>query len=248
MSSIRSGLRTIAALNAINGWIPVYRRPVALIAVISTPFSFLFFIYLFGGPSKILIGAIGGLLFTIVNAATMLQTDLLFYKLDLKFQQIVASTPVSPMLYTFGLATGNIIFTLPGIAIFFGIIIFESDVSAASVLVMIGALFATWAIFSMISYLVSTRIREMRDIWPISVMFSILFGVVPPIYYSISSLPVALQYVAYIVPTTWAAILMKGAVSGSFSSIALPALLYVVEMIGIIIVTARVASWKRNRI
>lgn len=247
-SSIIPQLRTIAALNAINGWIPAYRRPLALIAVISTPFSFLFFIYLFGGPSKILIGAIGGLLFTIVNSATMLQTDLLFYKLDLKFQQIVASTPVTPLMYTFGLATGNIIFTLPGIAIFFVIIVLASHISVSSVLIIIGALLATWAIFSMFSYLVSTRIREMRDIWPISVMFSILFGVVPPIYYPVSALPQILQYVAYIVPTTWAAILMKGAIAGEFHSILVPALIYVVEMIGVILVTSKLANWKRNRI
>lgn len=241
-------MRTVLALNALNGWIPAYRRPISLVAVISTPFSFLFFIYLFGGPSKILIGAIGGLLFTIVNSATMLQTDILFYKLDLKFQQIVASTPVSPLLYTFGLATGNIIFTLPGIAIFFVIIIIESHITLIPVLIMIGALLATWLIFSLLSYLVSTRIREMRDIWPISVMFSILFGVVPPIYYSVTSLPQVLQYVAYIVPTTWAAILMKGAVFGEIHGIVVPAMIYFVEMVGVVIVTSRIASWKRNRI
>jgi len=243
-----SQIRAVIALNAINGWIPAYRRPIALAAVISTPFSFLFFIYLFGGPSKILIAAIGGLLFTIVNSATMLQTDLLFYKLDLKFQQIVASTPVGPLLYTFGLATGNIIFTLPGIAIFFVIIVLVSHVSAASILVIIGALFTTWAIFSMFSYLVSTRIREMTDIWPISVMFSILFGVVPPIYYPITSLPLFLQYVAYLVPTSWAAILMKGAIAGDFHSILIPGIIYTAEMIGVILVTAKLANWKRNRI
>lgn len=241
-------VRTVVALNALNGWIPAYRRPISLLAVISTPFSFLFFIYLFGGPSKILIGAIGGLLFTIVNSATMLQTDILFYKLDLKFQQIVASTPISPLLYTFGLATGNIIFTLPGIAIFFVIIILESHLTVLPVLIMIGSLGATWLIFSLLSYLVSTRIREMRDIWPISVMFSILFGVVPPIYYSITALPVALQYVAYIVPTTWAAILMKGAVSGELHGILYPGIIYLIEMIGVVLVTSRIASWKRNRI
>lgn len=243
-----SQLRAIVALNAINGWIPVYRRPIALAAVISTPFSFLFFIYLFGGPSKILIASVGGLLFTIVNAATMLQTDLLFYKLDLKFQQIVASTTVSPLLYTFGLATGNIIFTLPGIAIFFIIIVTVSHIPVTSVLIIIGTLMATWAIFSMFSYLVSTRIREMRDIWPISVMFSILFGVVPPIYYSITSLPVALQYVAYLVPTSWAAIIMKGTIAGDLQGILIPALIYLAEMIGVILVTSKVANWKRNRI
>lgn len=243
-----SYLRTVVALNAINGWIPAYRRPISLVAVISTPFSFLFFIYLFGGPSKILIASIGGLLFTIVNSATMLQTDLLFYKLDLKFQQIVASTRISPLLYTFGLATGNIIFTLPGIAIFFAIIIILSHISLAAILIVTGALLATWAIFSMLSYLISTRIREMRDIWPISVMFSILFGVVPPIYYSVSSLPVPLQYVAYIVPTTWAAEIMKGAVAGNFAPIHIASLVYTIEMIGVILVTWKVASWKRNRI
>lgn len=240
-------LRAIASLNVINGMIPVYRRPLALVAVLSTPFSFLFFIYLFGGPSKILIGSIGGLLFTTVNSATMLQTDLLFYKLDLKFQQIVASTPTQPLIYTIGLATGNVVFTLPAIAIFFVIVILKSNISILGILVTVLALFITWVIFSMFSFLVSTRIREMRDIWPISVMFSIIFGVVPPIYYSVTVLPTYLQYVAYIVPTTFGAEIMKGAISMNFSSIALPLAIYIVEMLGVLAFTYKFSSWKRSR-
>lgn len=239
--------RAISSMVMANGWIPLWRRPMALIAVISTPFSFLFFIYLFGGASKILIGAIGGVLFTIVNAATMLQTDLLFYKLDLKFQQIVASTPVKPLVYTFGLATGNIVFTLPGLAIFMIIIVWQAHVSVLQVLSIIGVLMVTWVIFSMFSFLVSTRVREMRDIWPISVMFSIIFGVVPPIYYSISALPGPLQYVAYIVPTTWAAILLKGIVLDGFSGTAIPALVFTIEMFGVLAFTSKFSDWRRNR-
>lgn len=219
----------------------------ALLAVISTPFSFLFFIYLFGGASKLLIGAIGGVLFTIVNAATMLQTDLLFYKLDLKFQQIVASTPVKPLVYTFGLALGNIVFTLPGLAIFMVIIMWQSQITVLQVLSIIGVLLVTWVIFSMFSFLVSTRVREMRDIWPISVMFSIIFGVVPPIYYSINALPATIQYVAYIVPTTWAAILLKGIILNNFAGTEVPAIVFVIEMLGVLAFTSKFSDWRRNR-
>ena len=244
---MKAAFSAISSLTIANGIIPLWRRPVALIAVISTPFSFLFFIYLFGGPSKILIGAIGGILFTIVNASTMLQTDLLFYKLDLKFQQMVASSPVKPMIYTIGLATGNIVFTLPGLAIFMAIIIYESHIGVLQVLAIIGTLVVTWTIFSMFSFLVSTRVREMRDIWPISVMFSIIFGVVPPIYYSISVLPGAMRYVAYIVPTTWAAILLKGIVLQNFAGVAIPAFIYVAEMLGVLAFTSRFSDWRLNR-
>lgn len=239
--------RALSSLVVANGFIPLWRRPMALIAVISTPFSFLFFIYLFGGESKLLIGAIGGILFTIVNASTMLQTDLLFYKLDLKFQQIVASTPVKPLVYTFGLALGNIVFTLPGLSIFMIIIVLQAHVNLLQILSIIGVLIVTWVIFSMFSFLVSTRIREMRDIWPISVMFSIIFGVVPPIYYSISSLPGPVQYVAYIVPTTWAAILLKGIVLNGFAGTAVAALVFVLEMLGVLAFTNRFSDWRRNR-
>ena len=244
---IKQAFRAISSLTITNGIIPLWRRPISLIAVISTPFSFLFFIYLFGGPSKILIGAIGGVLFTIVNASTMLQTDLLFYKLDLKFQQMVASSPVKPMIYTIGLATGNIVFTLPGLVIFMIIIVYESHIGILQVLAIIATLMVTWTIFSMFSFLVSTRVREMRDIWPISVMFSIIFGVVPPIYYSISVLPTAVQYLAYLVPTTWAAILLKGIVLDGFAGIAIPALIYIAEMIGVLAFTSKFSDWRLNR-
>ncbi len=244
---MKNQIRAISSLNAINGFYPLLRRPFALVAVLSTPFSFLFFIYLFGGPSKILIASLGGLLFTIVNAATMLQTDLLFYKLDLKFQQMIAASPVSPMAYTIGLATGNILFTLPGLVIFMAIVIYVSHIGILQILALSATLLVTWIIFSMFSFLVSTRVREMRDIWPISVMFSIIFGVIPPIYYPISILPPEIQYIAYMVPTTWAALILKGIIYTGFSSVALPSVVFVLEMTGVLAFTYRFSDWKNNR-
>jgi ABC-2 type transport system permease protein len=244
---LKNQIRSISSLNAINGLYPLLRRPFALVAILSTPFSFLFFIYLFGGPSKILIASLGGLLFTIVNAATMLQTDLLFYKLDLKFQQMIAASPISPMTYTIGLATGNILFTLPGLVIFMAIVIYVSHIGVLQILALSATLLVTWIIFSMFSFLVSTRVREMRDIWPISVMFSIIFGVIPPIYYPISILPQEVQYVAYMVPTTWAALILKGIIYTGFSSIVFPSVVFVLEMIGVLAFTYRFSDWKNNR-
>ncbi|MCL4336620.1 MAG: ABC transporter permease [Candidatus Thermoplasmatota archaeon] len=244
---MKNQIRSISSLNAINGLYPLLRRPFALVAILSTPFSFLFFIYLFGGPSKILIASLGGLLFTIVNAATMLQTDLLFYKLDLKFQQMIAASPISPMTYTIGLATGNILFTLPGLVIFMAIVIYVSHIGVLQILALSATLLVTWIIFSMFSFLVSTRVREMRDIWPISVMFSIIFGVIPPIYYPISILPQEVQYVAYMVPTTWAALILKGIIYTGFSSIVFPSVVFVLEMIGVLAFTYRFSDWKNNR-
>ncbi|MCL6089983.1 MAG: ABC transporter permease [Candidatus Thermoplasmatota archaeon] len=244
---MKNQIRSISSLNAINGLYPLLRRPFALVAILSTPFSFLFFIYLFGGPSKILIASLGGLLFTIVNAATMLQTDLLFYKLDLKFQQMIAASPISPMTYTIGLATGNILFTLPGLVIFMAIVIYVSHIGVLQILALSATLLVTWIIFSMFSFLVSTRVREMRDIWPISVMFSIIFGVIPPIYYPISILPQEVQYVAYMVPTTWAALILKGIIYTGFSSIVFPSVVFVLEMIGVLAFTYKFSDWKNNR-
>ena len=244
---MKNQIRSISSLNAINGLYPLLRRPFALVAILSTPFSFLFFIYLFGGPSKILIASLGGLLFTIVNAATMLQTDLLFYKLDLKFQQMIAASPISPMTYTIGLATGNILFTLPGLVIFMAIVIYVSHIGVLQILALSATLLVTWIIFSMFSFLVSTRVREMRDIWPISVMFSIIFGVIPPIYYPISILPQEVQYVAYMVPTTWAALILKGIIYTGFSSIVFPSVVFVLEIIGVLAFTYRFSDWKNNR-
>jgi ABC-type multidrug transport system permease subunit len=87
----------------------------------------------------------------------------------------------------------------------------------------------------------------MRDIWPISVMFSIIFGVVPPIYYSISVLPAPVEYFAYIVPTTWAAILLKGIVIHDFAGVALPALVFLVEMFCVLGFTSQFSDWRHNR-
>ncbi|MCL4329495.1 MAG: ABC transporter permease [Candidatus Thermoplasmatota archaeon] len=247
-SNSLKNLRALESLMKLNGMIPIYRRPLALVAILSTPFSFLFFVDIFSNGTQLLAGSIGGLIFTMINAATMLQSDLLFGKIDLKFQQMVSTTGISPLTYVLGMASGDIIFILPGAVFFLAAIIYLASAGIIAVLLILASAFLTWLFFSLLSYLISRRVREMREIWPISVIFGIVFAVLPPIYYSIYSIPVPVRYIAYLVPTTFAALIIKGAVAGSLVSVVIPMAIYALETLGMIFFATRVSDWRQKNI
>ncbi len=241
-------LRALESLMKLNGLIPIYRRPLALVAILSTPFSFLFFVDIFSDGTQLLAGSIGGLIFTVINAATMLQSDLLFGKIDLKFQQMVSTTGISPLTYVLGMASGDIVFILPGAVFFLAVILYLSSAGILAILLIVASAFLTWVFFSLLSYLISRKVREMREIWPISVIFGIVFAVLPPIYYSVYSIPIPVRYLAYIIPTTFAALIIKDAVAGAFFSVLIPLLIYVAETLAMIFFATRISDWRQRTI
>ena len=247
-TSIIRDIRAWQSFTMLNGLIPIYRRPLALVAILSTPLSFLFFVDIFSHGTQLLVGSIGGLIFTVINAATMLQSDLLFGKIDLKFQQMIATTGISPLVYVMGMATGDIVFILPGAIFFLGVIVYLTPVTVLDVALIIFAAFLTWVFFSLFSYMISRKVREMREIWPISVIFGIVFAVIPPIYYSLGSIPAPFQYFAYLVPTTFAALIIKDAVANSLGSIPLPLIVYFVETVLMVIFATRISDWRQQTI
>ena len=240
-------LRAVHGLMMVNGFIPLHRRPLALVAILSTPFSFLFFIYIFGHAQALLAGCIGGLIFTVINSATMLQSDLLFFKIDLKFQQIAVSSGISPLNYVIGMASGNMLFMLPGLVFFMTMIVYLTPLTVIAGIMIVATVLVTWLMFSLISYLISTRIREMKDIWPVSVIFSILFAVIPPIYYSVESLPLPYRYVAYAVPTTFSALIIKNSVSLNLAGALIYFAIFATEAAAVIIITYLFADWRTGR-
>src|SRR2546422_461116 len=84
-----------------------------------------------------------------------------------------------------------------------GALIVFVDILAADLL-------AVWAVSSTIGYVVSTLFKDMKTIWPYSALLTNLFGILPPVFYRFSSVPVAWRSVVLVLPTSAAAVLVNG--------------------------------------
>src|SRR5438034_878816 len=72
-------------------------------------------------------------------------------------------------------------------------------------------LLAVWAVSSTIGYVVSTLFKDMKTIWPYSALLTNLFGILPPVFYPLSKVPIEWRSLVLIVPTSAAAILVNAA-------------------------------------
>ncbi|MCI4371448.1 MAG: hypothetical protein L3J78_02250, partial [Thermoplasmata archaeon] len=68
-----------------------------------------------------------------------------------------------------------------------------------------------WAVSSTIGYVVSTLFRDMKAIWPYSALLTNLFGILPPVFYPLSSVPGEWRIAVLAVPTSAAAALVSAA-------------------------------------
>src|SRR5207302_224790 len=78
-------------------------------------------------------------------------------------------------------------------------------------LIVFVALLAAWAISSTIGYVVSTLFKDMKTIWPYSALLTNLFGILPPVFYPLSKVPIEWRSLVLFVPTSAAAILVNAA-------------------------------------
>ncbi len=216
-----SRARQIWSLVAMNGFVPMKRQPLYLVNTLTSPFSFLFFIAIVGGPSAIPFGVAGGMILTILSIGTSLQADMTHYKQDLKLQDMVVASPMGAGIYVTGMALSEFVYAIPGMTVFailsvlFGHYVFLGGVAVVVTLVLL------WVFASALGFTLATYLADVRETFVVSPIISLALTVIPPVYYPITRWPAFLRPVAYIFPTTWAANLVQGALGISASPLTL---------------------------
>src|SRR2546430_6531983 len=84
-------------------------------------------------------------------------------------------------------------------------------VSLGGWLVLIGCILTIWVLYSAIGIAVSSRLRSQREVWPVGNLLFTFLGILSPLYYPISILPPVWGEVARLLPATYAALLVQGA-------------------------------------
>jgi ABC-2 type transport system permease protein len=210
--SARHRFRSLFTLVQINGVIPIRTQPLALLSLLASPLSFLFFITVVSHGGLIAYGITGGMILTMLSVGTGLQSDLTHYRHDLKFQDIVVASPVEAPVYVAGMALSELVYSLPGLAVFVAFFVWEGLATPLSVLVLAGTLVLVWAFASALAFSLATWFQDVRETFLFSPLISLALTVLPPVYYPLSFLPSWAQTAAQFSPTTYAAQLVQGSV------------------------------------
>lgn len=208
----RHRLRTLGTLVVMNGVIPIRTQPLYLVNLLASPLSFLFFITIVSKGALVPYGITGGMILTMLSVGTGLQSDLTHYRHDLKFQDIVVASPVEAPVYVAGMALSELVYSLPGLALFVALFFFEGYATVTSLVILTGVLLLIWAFATALAFTLATYFEDVRETFLFSPLISLGLTVLPPVYYPLSSLPAWAQTVARFSPTTYAAQLVQGSV------------------------------------
>ncbi|MDV3278258.1 MAG: ABC transporter permease [Nitrososphaerales archaeon] len=206
-------LRTIGALTYYAGILPIIRIPTLLPFVFATPFTILFILFVTGRGDAIIYGLAGAMAMTVAQQGLILGADLTSFKIEHKFQAMVVASPVSAMTYMVAVALSELAFASPPLIILLIIIGYTvAGITAVSLLEILGVILLTWITTSSIGFFLSTYVLNTRTAFITISFLSILVSVLPPVFYPIQVIPSQFRWLAELVPTTHASILLQNAI------------------------------------
>ena len=200
--------RAILALTWLNGLLAIVRNPLWVISDLTPPLGILVMLSFLGREELIGYGIVGGLAMIFTHNGLGLMTDATFYRLELKFQDMVVASPVKSWSYMLGLALSGLLFSMPGTLTFLAILA-SLGLRIVDPVQMVLASIALWASSTSIGFTISTLFRDMREVWPTSSILIYSISVLPPVYYPYSLLPTWAQAPVLLIPTASGALLIQ---------------------------------------
>lgn len=209
-------LKSLWAIMFYLGFTPMFRNPLFIAFVFTSPFTLLFILFVASGGAALAYGLAGALTMVTAELGLFVGTDLASYKIQNKFQDIVVASPVTPLVYMFGVALSELIFGSPALLVLFGLMAWHG--SSVSVLAAtLGVVMLLWVATTAIGFFFSAYAPNTQNAFIINGFITTVLSVLPPVYYSISILPPALVPLAEVLPTTEAASLFQGAIGLGYS-------------------------------
>jgi ABC-2 type transport system permease protein len=198
------------------GWRWISRNPAVAITPVLLPFIFLYFLSLISPPSLLPLEIVGAMLFTMQNIGSWTLGDSAFWRIECSLQDMFVASPLSRIRYLFGIAFSNLIAMLPALTVLLVLLMYVGaqhgyPFTPLAGLALFAGLFTLWILFSSIGIAISSRIKTQREIWPVGNLTFTILGMLSPLYYPLSALPPLWQDVARFLPTTYAALLVQGA-------------------------------------
>lgn len=212
----RKTLRSLWAIMYYLGFTPMVRNPLFMAFVFSTPFTLLFILFVASNGTALPYGLAGALTMITTELGLFVGTDLASYKLQNRFQDIVVASPVSPLIYMFGVALSELIFGAPALLILFGLIA-EQGAAFGALVSCLGVVILLWVTATSLGFFFSAYAPNTQNAFIINGFITTMLSVLPPVYYSVKVLPAWLAPAAEVIPTTEASALFQGAIGLGYS-------------------------------
>jgi ABC-2 type transport system permease protein len=239
-------IRQIFLIAYVTGILWLRRNPISMVFSAMSPFSLLFVLFIVSNGEYIEFAVAGSLVMALVGYGLALGQDISYYKTEYKIQDIFVASPVSPLVYMTGLALSQLLFGLPALTVltilaaYFGTSIMYFPLLLSTILLI-------WGAMSAIGFFLSSHMLHMRNATQVISFVNVFLAVLPPVFYSIERLPLELQYVAYLVPTTHASLMLQytmGFPTPEEWSIALGFGVQLAYLVGFIVLAKTKALWR----
>lgn len=203
-------IKFILAFTWFYGWSNLKRGPAYVVSYLSLPFSLLLLVYFLSHGSLLRYGILGGLISVIASNSISMVGDSAFLRLELKIQELLVASDIGPLDYMLGLVLGDMLFSLPGVAIYVFLALYLHLLDLEGWAVTVFSLVMMTLSTSSLALYASSLIRHVRHSWGLATLLSILFTVIPPVFYPASELPLLLRYVMLFSPVTPASLIIQG--------------------------------------
>jgi len=201
---MRAWGREVLASVLVNSIYEMKNYPVVLLNTVLSPLSFLIVIT-FVSKGQLIGEAIeGGFIMSMFQSGMSLQGDLSHLKNDFKLQDMVVSSPTTPSAYVAGMALGEIIYSIPALAVLTVLAAIYIHPGAVESLELLGVFILMFLGSVAMGFTLSTFSSDIVQSFAFSRLISTVFATLPPVYYPITYIPLPFRYAAYLSPTTYA--------------------------------------------
>ena len=186
------------------------RGPSYIIASLSSPLTLLFIVFIISKGALVKFAIVGGFIGLVASVALSSSGDAAFMRLQLRMQDLYVASRVNPADYMLGLTFSYFMFSLPGIALYAILGYLDHVFTETATIALVGILALLVISTSSISFIVSSSIKHVRNVWGIAGIMSVVMTVLPPTFYPYNFIPRNVLYVLSISPVTPAAVITQG--------------------------------------
>jgi ABC-2 type transport system permease protein len=183
----------------------------------------------------------------LVGYGLALGQDISFYKTEYKVQDVFVASPVSPLTYMMGLALSELLFGLPALAVLATLVVYFGSVF--SIPLLAATILLIWGAMSAMGFFLSSHMLHMRNATQVISFVNVILAVLPPVFYSIDTMPDVLRPVAYAVPTTHASLMLQyimGMPTPADWSLGFGLAIQIAYLVGFITLAKTKALWREN--
>lgn len=191
-----------------TGVLWLQRNPMSLVFTAISPFSLLFVLFVVSGGQYVHLAVAGSLVMALVGYGLALGQDISFYKTEYKIQDVFVASPVSPLTYMMGLALSELLFGLPALTVLAILLVYFGG-SLLTIPLLLSTILLLWGSMSAMGFFISSHMLHMRNATQVISFVNVILAVLPPVFYSVTTLPDSLRYLSYAVPTTHASIMFQ---------------------------------------